>query len=175
MQTKKTSIVSSLFDTIKTTQNFVLVQFEKTSHQTLESLRKGLKKKDTKFQVVKNTLFEKAMHQLSQKEAHLREVKAHLPLKERSAVLMFKGDWVDALKSYFDTTKEIETFKFKFGLLDKVLYDARGLSRLATLPGKDQLVAKMLGSMKNPTTRAVMAMKSPMQKLVFVLNAKSQS
>lgn len=173
--TQKKGIVTSVTDILKNANNFALIQFEKTTHKDLETLRKDLKKKDAKLQVVKNTLFEKAVNKLSEEKKEYRDVRDnHFPLKQKSAVIMFKGDWADALKAYFTTAKDNEAFSFKFGLIENNAYDAEGMQKLAQLPGKDQLVAKLLGAMMNPMIRTTRAIKNPMQKFVFVLNAKAQ-
>lgn len=175
VNTQKKGIVSSVIDVLTNANNFALIQFEKTTHKDLETLRKDLKKKDAKMQVVKNTLFEKAVNKLSEKSKEYREVRdKHFPLKQKSAVIMFKGDWADALKTYFTTAKDNEAFSFKFGLIENNAYDAEGMKKLAQLPGKDELVAKLLGAMKNPMVRTTQAIKNPMQKFVYVLNAKAK-
>lgn len=175
VNTQKKGIVTSVIDILKNANNFALIQFQKTTHKDLETLRRDLKKKDAKLQVVKNTLFEKAVNKLSEENEQYREVRNnHFPLKETSAVIMFKGDWADALKTYFTTVKDNEAFSFKFGLIENMAYDANGLLKLAQLPGKAQLVAKLLGAMKNPMVRTTRAFKNPMQKFVYVLNAKAK-
>ena len=60
---QKKSIVDSLIEAIKTA-NFALITFEKTTHGSLEKLRRDLKKQDTSFKVIKNVLFEKAVNKL---------------------------------------------------------------------------------------------------------------
>ncbi len=175
VNTQKKDIVSSVSDILKNAQNFALIQFEKTTHKDLETLRKDLKKKDAQLQVVKNTLFEKAVNKLSEEKAEYREVREKFfPLKDKSAVIMFKGDWIDGLKTYFSQAKDNESFSFKFGLIEDNAYDAEGLKKLSQLPGKDELVAKLIGSMKNPMARTTRALTFNMQKLVYVLNQKAQ-
>lgn len=172
--TQKKGIVSSVTDILKNANNFALIQFEKTTHKDLETLRRDLKKKDAKLQVVKNTLFEKAVNKLSEEKKEYRDVRDnHFPLKQTSAVIMFKGDWADALKAYFTTVKENESFSFKFGLIENTAYDADGMKKLAQLPGKDELIAKLIGTMKNPMARTTRALTNPMQKFVYILNAKA--
>lgn len=174
MQQKKIDIVSSLRETMTSGGTFVLVQFEKTTHQTLEGIRKSLKKQGSKLQVIKNTLFEKTINKLAIDKPEYRALRTSVfPLKEKSAVIVFGADWVESLKSYYKQVKENESFKFKFGVIDKTVYDASGLERLAQLPSKAELVAKLLGSMQNPASRTTRALKFNAQKLVYVLHAKA--
>lgn len=172
---QKKDIVATITDQIKDQNNYVLVQFEQTTHKGLEALRHDLKKKGAHLQIVKNSLFEKAVHKLSQKHAAFRTIQQQFPLTRRSALLSLTGDWGEGLKAYYEAVKDNESFTFKFGTLDDQQYTQVELVRLATLPGKDQLMAKLIGAMKNPMVRTVRSMTSPMQKLVFVLKIKSKS
>ncbi len=171
---QKTDIVSSVEKSLQDSKNFALVQFDKTTHKDLEGLRRDLRKQDAEIKVIKNTLFEKAVNKLSQTQKefqHIRE--AFFPLKDKSAIVTFGGDWAEGLKAYFNVSKANESFSFKFGLIENTAYDADGMTKLAQLPGKDQLVAKLLGAMMNPVVRTTRAIKNPMQKFVYVLNAKA--
>lgn len=172
--TQKTDIVSSVIENLQSSKNFALIQFEKTTHKALEGLRKDLRAKDAHVKVIKNTLFEKAVNKLSQEAREFEGVQKQFPLKEKSAVITFAGDWAEGLKAFFNVAKANESFSFKLGMIENTAYDAEGMTKLAQLPGKDQLVAKLLGAMMNPMVRTTRAMKNPMQKLVFVLNAKAQ-
>jgi large subunit ribosomal protein L10 len=173
--TQKSTLVDDLKQSISETSNFALIKFEKTTHKGLEALRKDLKKQNTFFKVVKNTLFEKTINKLSESEKAFTDIrKKAFPLKDKSAVLVFKGEWAEGLKNYYTKTKEDENFSFKFGYLDSTIYEQGDMVKLAQLPGKDQLMAKIIGSMKNPMARTTRALTFNMQKLVYVLTQKSQ-
>lgn len=173
--TKKTSLVDSMISILEETSNFVLVKFHKTKHTTLEKLRRELKKNNASISVVKNTLFEKALNKLDSKDIDVEDLKKQaLPLKDNSAFLALKGDWIKGLKAMYEFMKKEESITFKVGQIDKTVYDSATLVKLAQLPGKDQLIAKVIGSMKSPMARTTRALKFNMQKLVYVLSQKSQ-
>jgi len=173
---QKKDIVASLSKTIEDSTNFALVQFEKTSHQSFEDIRKNIKKADAKIQVIKNSLFETTLKQMAQKEKNYKQIiKDHFPLQKNTAILTFKGDWADGLKKFFESVKDNEFFNFKFGYIENETYDASKLNKLATLPSKAELLAQFVGILKSPLIKTTMSMKAPMQKLVFVLNAKAKA
>ena len=173
--TKKTDIVSDISESLKSSANFALIKFEKATHKTLEDLRKQLRKNDTKVNVIKNTLFEKAINKLSEEEKTFTEIRKSLfPIKDRTALIVFHGDWAEGLKSYFDFSKKDESFGFKFGRIDNTVYNGAQLVQLAQLPGKDQLIAKLIGTMKNPMARTTRALSFNAQKLVYVLSQKAK-
>lgn len=173
--TKKTDIVSDIAESLKSGANFALIKFEKTTHKTLEDLRKQLRKNDARVNVIKNTLFEKAINKLSEDEKTFTKIRnEQFPIKDKTALVVFKGDWIEGLKSYFDFSKKDEAFGFKFGRIDNTVYNDRELVQLAQLPGKDQLVAKLIGTMKNPMARTARALTFNAQKLVYVLSQKAK-
>ncbi len=172
---KKLEQVKKLSDVLNQKENFLLVKFEKTTHQALETLRKQLKKTNTSFKVIKNTLFEKAVNFNSQKNQLLTSLKKNFfPLKENSALVTFDKDWSEGLKVLFDFIKKDKTINFKFGILDKSVYQSAQLEQIAQLPGRNELLAKIIGSLKAPMNKLVYSLKYNTNKLVYILKEKSQ-
>jgi large subunit ribosomal protein L10 len=172
---QKVDIVDSITKSIKENSNFALIKFEKTTHQTLEELRRELRKSESTLTVIKNTLFEKAINKLSQTDKDFGEMsKKAFPLKDKSALLVLHGDWIEGLKEYFGKVKDNENFSFKVGYIDNQVYGDTDLMKLAQLPGKDELRAKIIGAMKNPMVRTTRALSFNMQKLVYILSQKAQ-
>ncbi len=93
--------------------------------------------------------------------------------KKSQLFLFLKDDVSVGLKTIFDFAKKDESVGFKVGIIDNVVYNGPDLTRIAQLPSKEQLIAKITGSMKSPMARTTRAMKFNMQKLAFVLNAKA--
>jgi large subunit ribosomal protein L10 len=171
----KSSQIDSLIQQIESHPNFALVKYEKTTHTTLESLRKQLKTQKAKITVLKNTLFEKALRRLAEKNKHLKPVaKSALPLKENTALLVLGEDWSAGLKSFSEFSEKEKSVSFKVGILENQVYDTENLEKIAKLPGKDQLVAQLIGSMKSPISHFTYALKFNMTKLVFILNAQAK-
>lgn len=172
---KKINQVKSISEILNQKPNFLLIKFEKTTHQALESLRKELKKANTNLKVIKNTLFEKAVNFNAQKNKLLNNLKKNFfPLKETSALVTFDKDWSEGLRSLFNFIKKDKTINFKFGILDNSIYQSNQLEQIAQLPGRNELMAKIIGSLKSPTQRIVYALKYNTNKLVYILKEKSK-
>jgi len=152
-------------------KNFVLIKFERTSHKQLEELRKILRKKNTNLTVIKNTIFEKALKELINVNQSLKSIKEKfLPLKENSALLTFGDDWVEGLSSFYKFAKDEKSLSFKFGFLDEIVYDSLNLLRLSTLPSKQELLAKIIGSLRSPSFRLVYNLKFSSMRLVTLIS-----
>ncbi|HAP14807.1 MAG TPA: 50S ribosomal protein L10, partial [Lactococcus sp.] len=49
-----------------------------------------------------------------------------------------------------DFAKEAEALQFKGAVVDGTYYDEAGIKVLATIPSKDTLISKLLGSLQSP-------------------------
>lgn len=177
VNTQKQSQLDKITSFLKNSSGFALIKFEKTTHTSLESLRKQLKKNDSKLMVIKNTILQKAINILSsaKDQAHLRDLqKQTRTLKENTGILGFGKDWSLGMNAFFTFSKADKTVGFKVGVLDKQTYGEESLLRIAQLPSRGELVGKMLGGMKSPTSHFVNALKFNMQKFVYILNAKAK-
>ena len=173
--TNKRNQVDSLLQLVEKNPNILLVKIGRTSHQSLESLRKELRKSDSKLKVIKNTLFEKTINKASLKNNLLKEFKKQFsPLKETTALVTLSDKWNEGLKALYLFTKKDATVSFKSALLDKTIYDAEKTVQIAQLPSREELLSKIIGSMKSPMSKFVYALKYNTNKFVCILNAKSK-
>jgi large subunit ribosomal protein L10 len=173
-QLKKTQ-VATLLKTLEEKTNFLLVKIGKTTHQSLESLRKDLKKTDSSIRVIKNTLFEKTVNKIALKKPVFSDLKKRFfPLRESSALVTFKDGWDKGLKTFYQFSKKETSLGFKMALLDDTLYDSKQVLQIAQLPTKDELLGKIIGSMKSPMSKFVYALKYNTNKLVYILQEKSK-
>ena len=168
---KKIQKAEQLKKILSEKKNFVVVKFEATSHQKLEQLRKILRKKMARFTVIKNSIFEKSLESLINLDQSLKSIKEKFfPLKQNSALLTFEGDWIDGLSTFYQFAKEEKSLSFKFGFLDSVAYESQSLLRLATLPSKQELLGRIIGSLKSPSSRLVYSLKFTEIKLITLIS-----
>jgi len=171
---KKTAVNALVLD-IEKHNDFALVKIDKTSHQNLEKLRRELRKVGGSVKVIKNTFFEKAINKLTPKNKIYSQLKKKFfPIHETSAMITFGDDWGQGLKAFSEFTKNDKTLSFKLSLLDDQIYDSATTTTISGLPSKDQLVGKIIGSMKSPMSKFVYALKYNTNKFVYVLQAKSK-
>jgi len=172
---KKIEKAKNLAKILTDKKNFSLIKFTNIPHQKLETLRKQLKEKQAKLTVIKNTLFEKAVENLTHLNDKFKQIKEKFfPLKENSALLTFDGDWTEALSSFYKFAKEEKTLSFKFGFLDGVVYSKEELIKISQLPSKSQLLAKIIAALKSPSFRLSYALKFPPFRLVTVISELSK-
>ena len=176
VNTSKKNQVDSIFQLIEKNPNLLLVKIGKTTHQSLETLRRELRKSDSKIKVIKNTLFEKAINKIALKDKLFTDFKKQFfPLKETTALVTLSNRWSDGLKALYLFSKKDATLSFKLALLDKNIYDAEKSIQIAQLPSREELIGKIIGSMKSPMSKFVYALKYNTNKLVYILKQKSSN
>lgn len=162
---KKIKIVDELTHTLQQTPNYILLHFGTTSHQKLEEIRKKLRlEKDTRIQIVKNSLLKVAAKKSGKKE--LTEQKS---IRGPSALFTLPHDWSSALALLHQFAKAEGTISFKIGVIDKVVYASDQLTRIAELPPKNILLSTIVRTLKSPHTRLAFTMKWGMMRIVRVL------
>lgn len=173
--TKKITQVHLITDSLNKNKNFILLKYSGVTTQTFESLRKKLKEVNSSLTIIKNTLFEKTVNILTPKNDLYKNLRQKFfPLKEPTAIVYLGEEWSPALKIYYEFTRNLDKFSFKFGLLDKEIYDEPELKKISQLPSKKDLMAKLISGLNNPTRQVIYAMKSNINKLAFILKQKSQ-
>lgn len=171
----KKNLVSSISRSLSTT-SFVLAEIkEKSTHIALEKVRRELKPLSGKITYVKNSLLKKAFQQNYQKNSVLRAFLGNQANFKFSVSICYLGaEWDKTLKIVSKFVKEGNLITFKDGLIDGQYYQAKDIDRIAALPSKAELMAKIVGGMKSPMCSAVYALKYNIQRLVFILSEKSK-
>lgn len=173
-QAKKNQ-VDSILQLLEKNPNFLLIKVGNTTHLSLESLRKELRKTDSKVKVIKNTLFEKSINKIGVKNKVFKDLKKlFFPLKETSALVTLGKRWSEGLKAFYLFSKKDASLSFKMALLDKSIYDAEKSLQIAQLPSREELLGKIIGSIKSPMNNFVYALKYNTNKLVYILKTKSK-
>ncbi len=172
---QKRSQVQTLIESLQSSNNFALVRFEKTLHTALEALRKDLRASGSKLKVIKNTLFMKALNRLSGQNKSLSELKQQTKeLKDNSALLLLGKDWSKGLGVFHKFSDKEKSLSFKIGVLDDQVYQTRDLIKIAQLPSKQELIAKVIGSMKTPVSKLNFTFRFNIQKFVYIISQQSQ-
>jgi large subunit ribosomal protein L10 len=150
---KKAEKVESLAKELATSTTAIVGTFAKLTVTQDFALRKVVREAGGKYRVVKN--------KLAAISGEGTPVESALKgLKGVSAVAFTSGDPVLLAKAFSKWVSDNAEFQFKLGIVDGKLLTVAEVKSLATLPGKDELFAKLL-----------FLINAPAQRLVTVLNA----
>lgn len=139
----KQSAVAELTEQLKASQAGVLVNYYKTNVEDDTNLRKELTKAGVTYKVVKNTQLKFVFENLG-----YTDLNAHL--EGMTAIAYSETDPVAPAKILSKFAKDHEDYTIKAGYVDGGVIDAAGVENLASIPSKEGLIAKLLGSIQSP-------------------------
>jgi large subunit ribosomal protein L10 len=118
--------------------------------------------------VAKNSLLKIAM-----KGKGMDVVSLEKELTGPNITLLANNDAVAPLKAMVEFAKgnEKNLPKIKAGILGKDVLSMEKVMQLAALPSKNELIAKLLGTLSNPARNMVGILVAPMRSLVYALSA----
>lgn len=145
----------------------VFVDYQGLDVASVTELRNQLRAADVEYKVVKNTLT-----RLAVKDQEWADDIADA-LTGMTAIAWSYEDPSAAAKVFKAFKKDNENLKIKAGLIDgKVIDDNAVENQLATMPGKDELRAKLLATLQAPSQQFVQQLQAPAQNFVYLLAAK---
>lgn len=170
MQTKaqKKSLIKDWSGKIKTAKAVVFSNFKGFPVKEMMALRKELRKAGVEMKVLKKTLMTIAL-----KDAGLN-VDAK-KMEGQISIAVSQADEIAAAKIIFQAAKTNENLQIVSGLLNQKEMTAKEVNALATLPSKEELLAKLVGSLNAPVSGFVNVLAGNLRGLVQALRAISES
>lgn len=143
-----------------------LVDYKGLNVDQMTQLRKSLSEVKAELKVVRNTLAKRAIADSPQvSEAYEKD------LLGTNAFVFAYEDMSASAKALTKAAKDFEFFNLKSGFMDGASLDKDKITYLATLPGKDELRAKLLGTFQAPASQFVRVLNAVPGGLVNVLSA----
>jgi large subunit ribosomal protein L10 len=160
---KKTELVEKLSKNLKNVSNVVVTTYTKMTVAQDYELRKALRGAGAKYQVVKNTLAERAA----------KGTKVEGALKDLAGVTSIAyttGDPVAMAKALTKYAKDVPEFTFKVGVVEGRVVTIKEIEALATMPSKEELYSKLLFLINAPAQRLVTVMNAVGRNLAVVVD-----
>lgn len=162
-KTQKQEILDDLKDKIAKQKAMILVGITGLKVKDVSGLRKKLKAADGNLKVIKKTLIEKAF-----KENKLDFDKNKY--KEEMAVAFGFKDEIVPAKTVYQAGLANEKLKILGGFIDNEFNEAESIIALAKLPSREELLAKLVGSLSAPVSNFVYALNYNIKGLVHILS-----
>jgi len=164
-QQDKVYTVQNLMEKLKQAKAVVLTDYHGLNVGQMAELRQKVKKTGGEFEVVKNTLLDRAAKEIQV------EIEPAV-LQGPTAVLWAYEDQISPLKTLMNFTQANDLPKIKFGLLDQIATPIERIKQLASLPSQEELRAKLVMTLQTPLSGLHQALNWNLNRLVFVLKAK---
>jgi large subunit ribosomal protein L10 len=164
---KKTQQVEKLSKDLSNVSNMVVATYTKMTVSQDFELRKALRGAGAKYQVVKNTLAERAA----------KGTKVEGALKDLAGVTSIAyttGDPVAMAKVLTKIAKDTPEFTFKVGVVEGRVVSIKEIESLATLPSREELLSKLLFLMNAPAQRLATAINAVPRNLAVVIDQAVQ-
>ena len=155
---QKKQIVADLAEQIKASASGVVVNYQGITVENDTVLRKTLREAGVKYVVMKNTLTGRACDMCG-----YGDMKQYLNGMTAIAISSPEDPIAPAkiLKEYAD---KIPSFQILAGYVDGEVIDEAGVNNLASIPSKEVLLAKFLGSIKSPIYNLAYALQAVIDK-----------
>ena len=168
---EKTFFVDNLTQELKSASSCILVDYSGLTVKLQQDLKKRLKQVNARLLVSKNTLFKLA----AEKAKVAVEAYTDTVLTGPTALIISEKDPLTPLQVLYKFSQEFELPHLKVGIIEGDFQDKESLEKLAKLPGKDVLYAQVIGSVASPIYGLLGTLQANLQKLLYLLNAKTKS
>ena len=161
---EKSAMIQELSASVATAPHAFLIDYTGITVPAVTDLRRLIRGSKAEYLVVKNTLALRAI-----KGKPLEALAEHFT--GMTAVAYSQTDVVALAKVIHTFGKTNPHVKVKAALLDGKAVPASSLEALATMPSRNELVAKLLGLMQSPVRRLVTVLSAPHRNVAATIAA----
>ncbi|MBV8902949.1 MAG: 50S ribosomal protein L10 [Acidobacteriia bacterium] len=155
--------IDSLRQDLEKSRNLFVTGYEKLRVDQDFELRNAVRGAGGKYRVVKNNLAEKASEGTASEQV-LKD------LRGMTSLAYTTEDPVALAKALTAYAKANPTFTFKAGIVEGRVIDVTAINDLASMPPKEEILAKLLFLINAPAQRLVTAMNAVGRNLAVVLD-----
>ncbi len=153
----KQPVVQEISERIKDAQSVVLVDHRGLTVEQDTQLRRALREAGVTYKVYKNTMMNFAF-----KGTDFEGLSSYL--EGPSAMAVSTTDATAPARVLAQFAKTANKLEIKGGVVEGTVYDAAGLASIATIPSREVLISKLLGSLQSPITNFARVMKQIAEK-----------
>jgi large subunit ribosomal protein L10 len=161
---EKYEAVAEIKDRLGSASAFVIADYRGLNVKEMQELRRNMTEAGCYITIYKNRLTKIAL-------AELEIDSMDENLEGPTAFALSDDDPVLVAKTLVDFAKEHEALEVKGGFIDEAVVDAAMIKTLAALPSREELIAKLMGSLQGPTAGLVRVLDGPVSAFARTLRA----
>ena len=149
----KQLIIDEIKEKLDGAKSAVVIDYMGITVAEANAMRKKLREANVDYTVYKNTLVKRAIEGTefdSLKDA----------LEGPSGIAISKEDATAPARVLKGVIDEYKKMSFKAGVVEGDFYDQAGITSIASIPSREVLIAKFLGSIQSPVSKAVRTFKA---------------
>ena len=139
----KQPIVEAIKEQLDGAKGVVLVDYRGLTVEQDTELRSELRKANVIYKVYKNTMIKRAV-------AGTEFEPLVADLEGPTAIAISKEDATAPGRVLSKVAKTAKALELKAGVIEGTYYDAKGMVAVATIPSREELISKLLGSLQSP-------------------------
>ncbi|MGI6777955.1 MAG: 50S ribosomal protein L10 [Acetivibrionales bacterium] len=161
---QKKQMVQDLTEKIKAAKALIFADYRGLTVEEDTELRNALRKAGVEYRVVKNSITRFAI-----KQNGLDGLEEYLI--GPTAMALSNEDPVAPAKVLSEYAKKYKNLELKVGVIEGQITGTEGLKAIAELPSREELIAKVVGSLNSPIYGFVNVLNANIRGLVVALNA----
>jgi len=162
---EKALVIAEVTEKIKRSSSVYVTDFSGLTVEKSNDIRNRFRAAGIEYYVVKNTLAKRSFDNIGGYE------KLYDALRYSTAIAFgAPDDPIAPARIMKEFLKTSEKPALKAAFVDGEVFGADKLEHLATLPTKEELIARIMGSIQAPATNIVGVMSSVMRNLMYAIN-----
>ncbi|MCE5271451.1 50S ribosomal protein L10 [bacterium] len=169
LRKEKEKVVEDLRQKLASSGSFILTDFSGINVKDMTELRKTFRAAQIECLVAKNTLIRRAVKD-TPFETGLDKF-----LNGPTAIIISQDEGVGAAKIVRKYADESQKLQIKAGVMSERVIDSAQVKEIASLPSKEVLLARLLGTLNQPVTGFVYVLNDMIGRAVRVLDQVRQA
>ena len=145
---QKQAVIDEIKAKLEGAEAVVLIDYMGTTVAQADAMRKELRENDIDYTVYKNTLMKRAI-------AGTEFEPLGDAMEGPSAIAISKTDATAPGRLLKKAMKDFNKMEFKAGVVEGTFYNKEQIEQLASIPSREELLAKFLGSIQSPVSKFV--------------------
>lgn len=148
----KQPVIDEIREALNGAQTVVVVDYRGLTVAQDTELRRKLRDEGIVYKVYKNTMI-----RFAAKGTAFEALDPHL--EGPTAIAVSKTDATAPARILADFAKTAPALEIKGGIVEDVYYDAKGMAQISSIPSREILLGKLLGSIQSPITNFARVLK----------------
>ena len=153
----KQPIIEEIKANLEGAQTAVIINYSGVTVEQDTKLRKAMREAGITYKVYKNTLMKRAFVG-TEFEA------LNASLEGPNAIAISTTDATAPARMVASFAKEIPNLEMVAGVVEGQFYDAKGMQAISQIPGREELIGRLLGSMQSPVANFARVIKQIAEK-----------
>jgi large subunit ribosomal protein L10 len=158
----KQAAVAELKDELSKSKAAIVADYRGLTVSDIQAVRRALRSEGITYRVVKNRLAKIAAQEAGREQ--LNEL-----LEGPTALAMGSSDEVTLARAFLDAIRPYKSVVVRGGMIGETRIDAGSINRMASLPGREVLLAQLAGGMASPLATMASLLAAPLRNLAYAL------